>query len=71
MGPKLEDPLEKHKNNIGPGQYETIPSINSKGQYFISNYVNSGCGIIGKSKRPTMNSNSIVPGPGNCTYIII
>jgi hypothetical protein len=45
----LDDPLSKHKNSLGPGQYEAVPSLNPTGNYFISKYSSSGCRKIGKA----------------------
>jgi hypothetical protein len=67
MGPKLEDPLSRHQNKLGPGQYEPVSSLSSSGSYFYSKYGNSGCRIIGRAQRKSINDPSITPGPGKCT----
>lgn len=71
MGNRIEDPLRKHQNNLGPGQYDTIPSLTKSGHYFYSKYGNSGCRIMGKAQRQSINDPSITPGPGKCTFILI
>lgn len=70
MGTKIEDPTSKHQNHLGPGQYETIPSITKSGNYYYSKYGNSGCRIIGRASRKAINDPSITPGPGKCKFIL-
>ena len=71
LGSRVNDPFERHRNPLGPGQYETIPSMTQTGTYFFSKYSSSGCGKIGRSKRSSLVNNSNVPGPGNCNTAII
>lgn len=68
MGSKIEDPMSRHQNSLGPGHYDLIPSITPNGSYFVSKYPNSGCSIVGKAKRKSLNDPSITPGPGKCTF---
>lgn len=51
MRSKLDDPMSKHQNLLGPGQYSTIPSLTKDGKYYLAKYESSGCPKIGNSKR--------------------
>jgi hypothetical protein len=51
MRSKFEDPLSKGKNKLGPGQYQTISTLNETGKYFLAKYQSSGCSKIGNTKR--------------------
>jgi hypothetical protein len=49
MGSKIEDPMQKHQNSLGPGQYDLISSLTASGKYFYSKYASSGCSKLGRA----------------------
>lgn len=51
MRGKYEDPLSKHGNELGPGQYPSHGEINKTGSFFNSKYNSSACGKIAKTDR--------------------
>lgn len=51
--------------NPGPGTYEPKPSLNEKGNYFLSKFKNSMASTISPSKKDTSPAGKkIAPGPG-------
>ena len=54
--------------NPGPGAYDSKPSINDKGNYFLSKFKNSMASTISPSKNARFmdpsRSGKISPGPG-------
>jgi len=50
----------------GPGQYDTKPSINTDGSYFISRFKSSLARRFGKEQREIERSSALrTPGPGS------
>ena len=55
---------------LGPGQYKISDLITKKGNYLLSKNRNSCCGIIGKERR-FGSDETVAPGPGKCTILLI
>lgn len=51
-------------NLPGPGHYEPKPSLNDKGEYFVSKFQSSSSRKFGRSQRVLMKTESNFPGPG-------
>ena len=50
----------------GPGQYDTKPSINTDGSYFISRFKSSLARRFGKEQREIERNSALrTPGPGS------
>ena len=54
--------------NPGPGAYDTKPSLNEKGYYFVSKFKNSMASTISPSKSmrflDPQKTGKVYPGPG-------
>ena len=52
----------------GPGQYETKPSLNKEGSYFISRFQSSFSRKFGREQRNSITKSRTISTPGPGTY---
>ena len=67
MRPKtIDEFMTTNKLTPGPGNYASLPSINEKGKFSISQYTNSKAALFNppRSKRFPEFTGNKVPGPG-------
>ena len=69
MRGKYTDPLSRHGNELGPGQYPIDAPISARGSYYNTKYPSSGCAKLDKDVRFAAEKVE-TPGPGKCKFIV-